>query len=77
MIIMPIFFPKLEIIIPSIILGLLLVFRTNTGYDRFWSGAQAWGLIIAISRDLARQIWINIAEKEPQDRIDKVAVLAA
>jgi putative membrane protein len=71
----PIFLPKLEIIIPSIILGLLLVFRTNTGYERFWMGTQAWGAIIGISTHLARQIWVNVEEKEPVDKIHKVAAL--
>ena len=30
-------------IVPSIVLGLLLVFRTNTAYERFWEGRKAWG----------------------------------
>jgi putative membrane protein len=71
----PIFFPKLEILIPSILLGLLLVFRTNTGYDRFWLGRQTWGAIIGISSHLARQIWVNVQEKTPQDRVNKVAAM--
>ncbi|MEG4989001.1 bestrophin family ion channel [Microcoleus sp. BR0-C5] len=71
----PLFLPKLEILIPSILLGLLLVFRTNTGYERFWLGRQAWGAIIGISSHLARQIWVNVEEKEPQDRVNKVAAM--
>ncbi|MEG3895350.1 MULTISPECIES: bestrophin family ion channel [unclassified Microcoleus] len=71
----PLFFPKLEILIPSILLGLLLVFRTNTGYERFWLGRQAWGAIIGICSHLARQIWVNVEEKEPQDRVNKVAAM--
>ncbi len=35
-------------------LGLLLVFRTNTSYDRFWEGRRMWGNIINESRNLAR-----------------------
>ncbi|MCC6430184.1 MAG: hypothetical protein IT354_04695, partial [Gemmatimonadaceae bacterium] len=27
----------------GIILGLLLVFRTNTSYDRWWEGRRLWG----------------------------------
>jgi putative membrane protein len=27
----------------GIILGLLLVFRTNTAYDRWWEGRRQWG----------------------------------
>lgn len=35
-------------------LGLLLVFRTNTSYDRFWEGRRMWGSIVNESRNLAR-----------------------
>ena len=37
-------------------LGLLLVFRTNASYDRYWEGRRLVGGIISRSRDLARQI---------------------
>lgn len=36
-------------------LGLLLVFRTNTAYERFWEGRKQWGSIVNESRNLARQ----------------------
>ena len=36
-------------------LGLLLVFRTNASYDRFWEGRRQWGNIVNDSRNLARQ----------------------
>ncbi len=35
-------------------LGLLLVFRTNASYDRFWEGRRQWGTIINATRNLAR-----------------------
>ncbi len=35
-------------------LGLLLVFRTNASYDRFWEGRRLWGAIVNDSRNLAR-----------------------
>ena len=35
-------------------LGLLLVFRTNSAYDRFWEGRTLWGQIINASRNLGR-----------------------
>ncbi|WMJ81894.1 bestrophin family ion channel [Clostridium sp. MB40-C1] len=34
-------------------LGLLLVFRTNTAYDRYWEGRKLWGGISNISKNLA------------------------
>lgn len=35
-------------------LGLLLVFRTNTAYDRFWEGRKRWGGLVNASRNLVR-----------------------
>jgi putative membrane protein len=35
-------------------LGLLLVFRTNASYDRFWEGRKLWGGIVNASRNLGR-----------------------
>lgn len=47
--------------IPSLIhtliggaLGLLLVFRTNASYDRFWEGRKLWGGIVNETRNLIR-----------------------
>ena len=37
-------------------LGLLLVFRTNTSYDRFWEGRKLIGMMVNRSRDLTRQM---------------------
>ncbi|MCY7321610.1 MAG: hypothetical protein LH660_07370, partial [Phormidesmis sp. CAN_BIN36] len=34
----PVSLPFLASLIPNIVLGLLLVFRTNTAYERFWEG---------------------------------------
>jgi putative membrane protein len=34
-------------------LGLLLVVRTNAGYDRWWEGRKLWGGIVNDSRNLA------------------------
>lgn len=59
-------------IVPSIVLVLLLVFRTNTAYDRFWEGRKAWGTLINTVRNLARTMWISIAENQPEDRSNKI-----
>lgn len=34
--------------------GLLLVFRTNASYERFWEGRKMWGNIVNESRSVAR-----------------------
>jgi ion channel-forming bestrophin family protein len=51
-------------VIPSIVLGLLLVFRTNTAYERFWEGRKAWGTLVNTVRNLTRRIWIFVEESE-------------
>lgn len=35
------------------VLSLLLVFRTNTAYDRWWEGRKLWGSLVNNSRNLA------------------------
>ena len=35
------------------LLGLILVVRTNAGYDRWWEGRRLWGGIVNQSRNLA------------------------
>src|SRR4051812_24463339 len=35
------------------VLSLLLVLRTNAGYDRWWEGRRLWGDIVNRSRNLA------------------------
>jgi putative membrane protein len=57
------------------VLGLLLVFRTNTAYERYWEGRKCWGELVVTVRNLARQVRVAIAELEPADREAKLAVL--
>lgn len=50
-------FPSLGLQAHSLLgsaLGLLLVFRTNTAYARFWEGRKIWERILDAGRDLAR-----------------------
>lgn len=61
--------------IPDLVLGLLLVFRTNTAYERYWEGRKLWGGLVNSTRNMARQIWIVVLAREPRDRDQKVAML--
>ena len=45
---LPIFFSMI-----GFILSLLLVFRTNTAYERWWEGRKLWGNLINTSRNFA------------------------
>lgn len=46
-------------------LALLLVFRTNSSYDRWWEGRKQWGGIVNETRNLARQVekWLGTDPK--------------
>ncbi len=62
-------------VISNLVLGLLLVFRTNTAYERFWEGRKEWGLIILNVRNLARQIKVYISENNHENIQEKNAAM--
>jgi len=64
--------PILATLIPGVVLGLLLVFRTNTAYDRFWEASKIWHDLINASRILCRNIWIIVLVNNPEDRRRKI-----
>ena len=52
----------------GLILGTLLVFRTNTSYDRWWEGRKLWGQLVNDSRNLAIKVQtcVRAAESDKQ-----------
>lgn len=48
------------------VISLLLVFRTNTAYDRWWEGRKKWGELVNDSRNLA--VKLSALLKEEEDR---------
>ena len=50
------------------IIGLLLVFRTNTAYDRWWEGRKLIGALVNTSRNLALKISALINENDKPSR---------
>ena len=48
------------------VLSLLLVFRTNTAYDRWWEGRKKWGEMVNNSRNLGMKI--NSMIQDQNDR---------
>lgn len=60
----------------GIILGLLLVFRTNTSYDRWWEGRRLWGQLVNVSRGLAHQLDAQLEPGAPR-RAEYAALLGA
>lgn len=46
------------------VISLLLVFRTNTAYDRWWEGRKLWGALVNNSRNLALKLAAVLKEEE-------------
>jgi putative membrane protein len=40
----------------SFVISMLLVFRTNTAYDRWWEGRKLWGSLVNNSRNMALKV---------------------
>jgi putative membrane protein len=40
----------------GLVISMLLVFRTNTAYERWWEGRKIWGSLVNSSRNLALKI---------------------
>jgi len=49
-------FPSLPISLLAATLGILLGFRNNSGYDRWWEARTLWGGVVNQSRTFARQL---------------------
>jgi ion channel-forming bestrophin family protein len=49
-------------------ISMLLVFRTNTAYDRWWEGRKHWGALVNVTRNLAVKLDAWLPGAEPQRR---------
>ncbi|MCT4580064.1 MAG: hypothetical protein N4A35_01490 [Flavobacteriales bacterium] len=54
------------------VLSLLLVFRTNTAYDRWWEGRKKWGELINNSRNLSIKINSIITNQEARQYFERM-----
>ncbi len=50
-------------------ISMLLVFRTNTAYDRWWEGRKLWGALVNNSRNLALKLNVML---DPEDRASRM-----
>lgn len=51
------------------VISLLLVFRTNTAYERWWEGRKLWGTLVNCSRNLSIRL-SAITKDSPDDLIE-------
>lgn len=52
----------------GIVLSILLVFRTNTAYDRWWEGRKLWGSLVNNTRQLAIQLEASLPKEDKESR---------
>lgn len=50
------------------VISLLLVFRTNTAYERWWEGRKLWGSLLNHSRNIAIKIHAYLPESDLEKR---------
>ncbi len=53
----------------GLVLSLLLVFRTNTAYDRWWEGRKLWGALVNNSRNLAIKLDAMLPDEDENNRL--------
>jgi len=62
----------------AVSLSMLMVFRNNSSYDRWWEGRKAWGALVNESRALASVAWnlTGVAQEERQEFLQEVSRFA-
>jgi putative membrane protein len=48
--------PALPVTVLAAAIGVLLAFRNNSAYDRWWEARTLWGALVNMSRSFARQV---------------------
>ena len=54
------------------VISLLLVFRTNTAYDRWWEGRKLWGSLVNNSRNLALKLSVILEDENDKAYFRKI-----
>lgn len=52
----------------GIVLGLFLVFRTNSAYDRWWEGRKLWGQMVNNTRNLSFKLNAFLPKEDLENR---------
>jgi putative membrane protein len=52
----------------GIVLGLFLVYRTNTAYERWWEGRKLWGGMVNSTRNFALKLGAYLSRENHEDR---------
>ncbi|MCI9845060.1 bestrophin family protein [Flavobacterium pectinovorum] len=54
------------------VISLLLAYRTNTAYDRWWEGRKMWGGLVNSSRNLALKLSVILTEEKDKAFFRKI-----
>jgi putative membrane protein len=54
------------------VISLLLVFRTNTAYDRWWEGRKMWGALVNNSRNFAIKLSVMLQDEKDRNYFRKM-----
>ncbi|MEQ9187622.1 MAG: bestrophin family protein [Cryomorphaceae bacterium] len=57
------------------VISLLLVFRTNTAYERWWEGRKQWGALVNVARNYSFKIRNFVNDEEAQERMIRLNAL--
>ncbi len=61
----------------GLVMGLILVFRLNAGYDRWWEARKLWGTLVNQSRNLAIIIANYVLTTESHEKLKIINYIAA
>ena len=59
------------------VISLLLVFRTNTAYDRWWEGRKLWGSLVNNSRNFAIKLAVILEDEKDRSYFRKMIPMYA
>jgi putative membrane protein len=57
------------------VISMLLVFRTNTAYDRWWEGRKLWGELVNSSRNFALKINTMIPPESKKEKENLIVLI--
>jgi len=61
----------------GVILSIILVFRTNSAYERWWEGRKLWGTLVNHSRNLAIQLDALLPDGDHRTRASFARLIAS
>jgi ion channel-forming bestrophin family protein len=57
------------------VISMLLVFRTNTAYERWWEGRKLWGSLVNASRNFAVKVSVFVIDERDREKFRQIIVI--